>query len=31
LRKCQQLHREASAAFLSFGGDTLLGLPAENY
>jgi serine/threonine protein kinase len=31
LRKCQQLHREASAAFLSFGGDTLLGLPAESY
>jgi TolB-like protein/predicted Ser/Thr protein kinase len=31
LRKCQQLHREASAAFLSFGGDKLLGLPAENY
>ena len=31
MRKCQQLHREASAAFLSLGGDALLGIPAENY
>jgi tetratricopeptide (TPR) repeat protein len=31
LRKCQQLHREASAAFLDSGGDALLGLAAENY
>jgi serine/threonine protein kinase len=31
LRKCQQLHREASAAFLALGGDALLGLPPENY
>jgi eukaryotic-like serine/threonine-protein kinase len=31
LRKCRQLHREASAAFLALGGDALLGLPAENY
>jgi serine/threonine protein kinase len=30
LRKCQQFYREASAAFLSFGGDTLLGLAVEN-
>src|SRR5580692_2415287 len=25
MRKCQQLHREASAAFLTLGGDALLG------
>ncbi|HMD10672.1 MAG TPA: protein kinase [Candidatus Acidoferrum sp.] len=31
MRKCQQLHREAAAAFLTLGGDALLGLPAENY
>ncbi|HET8922373.1 MAG TPA: protein kinase [Candidatus Acidoferrum sp.] len=29
LRQAQQLHREASAAFLSAGGDSLLGIRAE--
>jgi serine/threonine protein kinase/tetratricopeptide (TPR) repeat protein len=29
LKKCHQLHREASAAFLSTGGDALLGLRTE--
>jgi eukaryotic-like serine/threonine-protein kinase len=31
LRKSQQLNREASAAFLAAGGDTLLGMRAEGY
>lgn len=31
LRKCQQLYREAAAAFLASGGDALLGLALENY
>jgi serine/threonine protein kinase len=31
LRKCQQLHRDAATSFLACGGDSLLGLPGENY
>ena len=31
LRKSHQLHREAAAAFLAAGGDSLLGIRAESY
>jgi hypothetical protein len=31
LRKSNQLHRDASAAFLAAGGDSLLGIRAEGY